>query len=225
MKGVPIPARMAHLPKDRRGYPIPTMVLVDDGGRPHFQINDEHVRQRLIKQDRCAICGQKLFRGRWFVGGPMSCFSERGSYIDPPLHAECAAYALAVCPYLAAPAYGREIGAKTLQGRPMADAVRINVDPTMIKDRPTYFVAVMAVGQDVIRHRDSPTPAFGYGDNWVRYVKPRIGSVREIHIWQTGSRVSDPAAVGAFTEGVWASLAEHGDAGRSDIADLWRALK
>lgn len=33
---VPIPPRMAHLPRDPRGYPIPVIVLVDDSGRPNF---------------------------------------------------------------------------------------------------------------------------------------------------------------------------------------------
>lgn len=226
---IDIPARMAHLKRDPRGYPIPHMVLIDDGGRPHFQINDESIRQQMIHDDRCAICGTKLFRGRWFVGGPLSAFSERGSYIDPPLHLECAEFALQVCPYLAAPHYGREIGTKTLKGRSIEGGLRIAIDPTTIRDRPPFFVAVMAVGQDKIRQRDVANPldggGLGYTPSMVRYVRHQIGTVRDLRVWQAGGRVTDPEALSAFTEGVWAALAAQGDTGRSDIADLLRPLK
>jgi hypothetical protein len=224
-----IPARMAHLPRDHRGYPIPAMVLIDDGGRPHFQINDERKRQKCIEEDRCAICGTKLFRGRWFVGGPLSAFSERGSYIDPPLHQECAEFALAVCPYLAAPHYGKEIGVKTLKGR-SATGIGIAIDPTTLPDRPPFFVAVMAVATDVIRQADVANPldghaALGYTPEMVRFVRHRPGTVRDIRVWQGGSRVTDPAALDAFAEGVWPALAAQGDSGRSDMLALWRATR
>ena len=67
--------RMAHLALDRRGFPIPPSVYIDTNGRPrHFTINDEPKRQALIATDRCPLCGGKLLRGRWFVGGPQSAF-------------------------------------------------------------------------------------------------------------------------------------------------------
>lgn len=216
IRGVPIPARMAHLPKDRRGYPVPAMVLVDDGGRPHFQINDERIRQRLIQEDRCVICGTKLLRGRWFVGGHGSAFSQRGLYIDPPTHSECVDYALRVCPYLAAPNYGKEIGDRTMKGRTAAGVVT-TVDPTVIEGRPPYFVAVMAVGQDYVKAQGQFAD-IRFEPDHVRYVRHHVSSVRQVRVWQHGSEVTDRAVLAEFGRWVVSDLAErYGEAPRADM--------
>lgn len=171
---VAIPARMAHLERDRRGYPIPVSVYRDSDGRPHFTIIDELKRQRVIADDRCPICGGKLTRGRWFVGGPMSAFNNRGAYIDPPMHGECARYALRVCPYLAAPNYDKRIDDKTL---PPGDDAPLLLDPTLIPERPDYFVAVMATGQKLIMN-----------GGVVQYIAPKR-PYSKIEFWQYGQRV------------------------------------
>ena len=172
---VPIPERMQHLKLDRRGYPVPVAVYHDSDGRPHFTINDEAQRQRLIAGDRCPICGGKLLRGRWFVGGPQSAFHVHGAYIDPPMHNECAHYALQVCPYLAAPNYDRRIEDKTL---PPGSQQPILVDPTMIPERPDYFVAVMATGQRPVLDE------MGF----VKYLRPTRPYSR-IEFWRHGVHV------------------------------------
>jgi hypothetical protein len=110
----PVPDRMKHLETDSRGYLIPWGVYRDHTGRAHFQINDELRRLRSFRENLCPICGKSLFRGRWFVGGPMSAFHEAGAFADPPMHYECAVYALQVCPYIALPRYGRRIDDRTL---------------------------------------------------------------------------------------------------------------
>lgn len=168
----PIPERMAHLPCDHRGYPIPWMVYRDLEDRPHFQINDHVKRMISIDYDLCSICGKKLFRGRWFVGGPMSAYDENGAYIDPPMHDECVHYALKVCPYLAAPRYAHEIGTRTL-GKHDRNTL-VLTDPTMIDGRPELFVAVMAIGQTL-------TP----GNEYVRPKRP----YRAIEWWRHGKRL------------------------------------
>jgi hypothetical protein len=137
----PIPQRMRHLPRDRRGYPIPKSVLIDDEGRPHFTINDEAVRLKHMAEDRCPICGARLIGGRWFVGGPRSAFHPQGAYIDLPMHDECAHYALAVCPWLAAPNYTTRLDDKTLQRTKLPPVVML--DRTVNPERPVIFVAVL----------------------------------------------------------------------------------
>jgi hypothetical protein len=144
---------MKRLPRDPRGFPIFVMAYLDASGRAHFTINDEDVRQVLIQTDRCSICGQHLFRGRWFIGGEKSAFDPRGAYIDPPMHSECAHYALRVCPYLAAPTYVKLVGGATI---PKDDTTTL-VSPTAIispstvdEVRPVLFVAVHARGQRVV---------------------------------------------------------------------------
>lgn len=141
-KDVPIPPTMAHLPRDKRGYPIPTMVMRDDQGLPHFQVNDEERRQEVIQKELCSICGKKLFRGRFLVGGPASALHEDGRYIDPPMHRECAEYSLMVCPYLAAPKHMKRLTSEQVHDRVQSktSGKLISTDPTMIPDRPQLFV-------------------------------------------------------------------------------------
>jgi hypothetical protein len=174
-KAVPIPEIMRHLPLDARGYPIFFGAYVDQDGIPHFTTNDEAKRAAMIAHDLCSICGKKLLRGRWFVGGPQSAFHERGCYIDMPTHDECVHYALQVCPYLAAPRFSKSI-AETKAGQ-ISNAV-VMVDPTMIDGRPPLFVAVMAVGQKMV------------GDNGFQsYVKPSR-PYRKVEFWRHGSQLS-----------------------------------
>lgn len=185
---IPIPARMAHLPRDRRGYPIPVNVLLDDEGLPHFTINDEKTRQMLILEDRCPICGGKLFRGRWSVGGPMSAFHPAGRYMDTPMHYECCCYAMQVCPYLAMPSYSKRLDGRTIANRPLAGEA-VFTDPTMIDQRPEIFVAVMHVGQQFTR---AP---------WgVRYIIPNR-PYHNIEYWKNGTRL-DPSEGKAIADRV-----------------------
>ena len=130
---VPIPARMAHLDRDRRGYPIFFMAYRDQQGRPHFTINDERKRQIVIARDLCSICGAPLLRGRWFLGGDLSAFDANGAYIDPPMHDECVHYALRVCPYLASPSWSHYVAGRTLDQRAdIRGSVRLGMRAALI---------------------------------------------------------------------------------------------
>lgn len=148
-KTFPIPERMKHLPRDARGYPVPVLVLRDTDGKPHFAINDNDVWMHVVKNDLCAICGKPHDELRWFVGGPGSAFSPQGAYIDPPLHKECAEYALQVCPYLALPKYMKSVGDRTLDKDKLPGGA-ILVDNTMIPSRPEVFVGLAARGTKIV---------------------------------------------------------------------------
>jgi hypothetical protein len=141
---VPIPAKMKSLRRDPRGYPIPWNVLVDSTGKAHFAINVEELRFRAIRERLCPICGARLYRGMWFVGGPMSALHPRGAYIDPPMHHECAEYALRVCPYLALRKYTGLVDDRTLSA-PERAKIPLMLDRTVLEDRPALFVAGMAL--------------------------------------------------------------------------------
>jgi hypothetical protein len=166
-----IPARMQGLPRDSRGYLVPFVVMIDQGGAAHFALNAEEKKVACRVHDLCGICGQKLLRGRWFTQGPGSALHATGAYIDPPMHGECIAYALRVCPYLAAPKYMRMIA--MAQAEAVPDRTFINHTPG--QTRPSYFVAVMATGQRL--------NLFGH------YV-PRRPYAR-IQIWQHGVKLLD----------------------------------
>jgi hypothetical protein len=149
----PIPARMAHLPKDPRGYPIPFIVALTSDGAAHFTIYDEIKVQHALSKRLCGICGKLMHKRKmWMVGGPGSAFAERGAYIDGPVHYECGQYALAVCPYLAMPNYARRI-----DDRKVTDAQRremaILADPTMIPEQPDVFVFAATSGISIATHR------------------------------------------------------------------------
>ena len=175
-RDVPIPPRMQHLPRDRRGLPIPFVVLRDKDDQPHFTINDTTKSLYCLKHDLCPISGTPLSRGRWFVGGPLSAFHQDGAYVDLPSHLDCIEYALQVCPYLAAPKYARRLDDATVDYERLDH--KVLVDPSMNPDRPPLFVAVMAIGQSV-RH-------LGFGQFRLRPKRP----YRRVEFWRYGARLS-----------------------------------
>jgi hypothetical protein len=170
---IPIPDRMRDLPRDARGFPIPFIVMRDRDGRPHFTINDEARRRFVLENDRCAICNFPLNRGRWYVGGPACAFHKRGAYLDPPMHRECAHYALQVCPYLAAPRYAKLIDGRTLD--PAKAPSLVLLDSNVDNSRPALFVAVMAIGHKIVMPEG--------------YTRPRR-PLRRIEFWQHGRQIS-----------------------------------
>lgn len=110
-KEIEMPARIARLPRDRRGYPIPMFVEKpqEKGGEPDFRIMSERHFERCVKHDACWICGEPLGSKVAFVVGPMCCVNLISA--EPPSHYECAEYSVQVCPFLSIPsAKRREAG-------------------------------------------------------------------------------------------------------------------
>jgi hypothetical protein len=142
-----IPARMRYLSQDERGLPVPVIAMWTEDGKPLFAANDENERQRCFNEDRCHICGDRLQRGRWFVGGVLSTCAKHGLILDGGMHAECVHYALVACPYLAAPKYARLVGKQQLKSSDRAKAL-ILATGTEGNPRPDLFVALMAVAQE-----------------------------------------------------------------------------
>jgi hypothetical protein len=176
MPVTPIPDRMRHLTIDRRGYPVPFMAFVDSDGTPHFAINDTIRQYEIERNDLCSICGTKLLRGRWFIGGPGAAFHPNGAYLDRPMHDECAHYALLVCPFIAAPKFAREIG--PIKAAQIKDGI-IMTDDVAQAGRPPVFVAVMAVSQKLIA-----------GGQYIKPSRP----YRKIEYWLRGQQLSEAEA-------------------------------
>jgi len=175
-----MPSRIAALERDHRGYPIPWNVLRADDGTPLFTINDDRKHWRAIRERICPICGVRLGRWLWFVGGPLSAFDPNGWYLDLPGHVECLEYALATCPYLAAPQYSKRLyvidPAKLPQGLP------ILLDETLIPERPVVFVVVTGSG---IEYRDRGL--------LLPYVRPRR-PLLEWRFWRHGEKIDEQEA-------------------------------
>lgn len=96
----PLPPSMAHLPIDRRGYPVPFFVAMIDGEPDHRVVERGAVAQ-CVNRNLCWLCGRRLSMFKTFVLGPM-CGVNRVSG-EPPSHLECARYAAQACPFMTRP--------------------------------------------------------------------------------------------------------------------------
>jgi hypothetical protein len=173
---LPIPPRIASLPVDSRGYPIPWNVLRNAAGEVFFTVNDDRKAWEALRRQLCPICGERLGKWKWFVGGPRSAFDEHGWYLDLPGHHECMQYALTICPYLAAPKYlGRIDVVHPEKLPPEAD---ILLDETMISDRPEVFVAVASDAIEAKPGRPGVMP----------YVRP-MRPVLAYEFWRHGEQI------------------------------------
>lgn len=188
-KEVPIPRAMQALRRDPRGYPIPFVVQWDrDEERAFFTINDSQKTAYALMYDLCHICGGKLHRGKWFVGGPQSAFHRHGVYIDGPMHRECAHYAMQVCPWLAAPKYARRLDDAQVDWDKMDPAIITPQDNTMIPDRPDVFVMAGTTGKVNIRH-----------ERGTRYLDP-VRRWWQVEYWQQGVPLTKEQALGIWKE-------------------------
>ncbi len=100
----PLPGRIACLPVDKRGYPVPWFVAWVDG-EPEFRAADGAKLTRAIRDKLCWVCGQPLGQYLAFIIGPM-CAVNRIS-AEPPSHRECAEFSLRACPFLSKPQMDR----------------------------------------------------------------------------------------------------------------------
>jgi hypothetical protein len=176
----PLPYRLKHLPKDRRGLPIPFVVFRDQDGKPHFTINDQHAVAMALSSKLCGLCGKPhRFGEMWFIGGPTAAFHESGAFIDPPVHRECGEYAMKVCPFIAAPSWSRRIDDKTLDYSKLPqDQAIVAIDSP--PERPPYFVMARASGYRIAEADDSPGQAL---------IVPRR-PWKETHFWLNSHEIT-----------------------------------
>ena len=96
------PGRIARLPKNKAGYPVPWFVA-DIGGKPDFRVIRPGGIQLALRGKLCWTCGIPFLRqeDRAFVIGPM-CAVNRVS-AEPASHLDCAVFAATHCPFLTTP--------------------------------------------------------------------------------------------------------------------------
>jgi hypothetical protein len=94
----PVPADMAGLPIDERGYPVPFFVPII-GGKPEFRAGNPRVVRQCIEQNLCWVCGNKLGRHQVFLIGPIGCANRVSA--EPPMHLACGVWSARNCPFLA----------------------------------------------------------------------------------------------------------------------------
>lgn len=100
-----MPARIAALPIDKRGYPVPKFVSWIDG-EPDFRVVDYAWLQKATTHGFCFMCGERLGRHKAFTIGPMCAINRISS--EPPSHVECATFAVKACPFMLHPQRPRD---------------------------------------------------------------------------------------------------------------------
>ena len=98
--------RIAALPKDKRGYPVPKFVTWIDG-EPDFRIVDSRHLVDCVRHDKCWICGETMGTHKAFVIGPMCCINRISA--EPPMHRDCAIFSTHNCPFLTRPLAKRSL--------------------------------------------------------------------------------------------------------------------
>ena len=177
---VPIPPLLAKRKRDRRGYPIPYITYIDRHKKPQFTVNNGKMVKRCILHNRCGLCGEKMPETVWFVGGPGAALHDSGAFIDPPMHKECATYALQVCPFIAFKPYKGEKDTYVLDGIQQngleGTVIKVDEQAEAMKGKPSVFCLV------------GTTKFRNMGD----YNAPRLvrGELVDIEFWKDGKRLS-----------------------------------
>lgn len=183
-----MPKGMRTLERDPRGYPIPFIVLRDKLQRPIFTVNDTLKVRECERKGLCGVCGKLLLRAEgsirpshremWFVGGTRAFIHQHGAFIDPPVHYQCGAYAMKVCPFLATRAWNKSIAANQLKENNHLPDNMTYVDVGHAGPmHPEFFALGMAT--QCVR-----TPENNY---W-------IPSFHYIEFWRNGEQVNAPTA-------------------------------
>ncbi len=101
MMDVLMPPRVAALPRDHAGRPVPWFVAWIDGVPDFRVIGPDKIATALV-DGLCWVCGTRLqLMVGTFVIGPM-CAVNRNT-AEPPCHDACARYAAEACPFLTRP--------------------------------------------------------------------------------------------------------------------------
>jgi hypothetical protein len=183
LSDTPIPDLMRQLPHDKRGYPITFVTAIASDGTPNFAVTDEAKRQHVIVNNLCAICGKPNHKLTWLVGGYLSAFHPHGAFLDPPMHYDCASYALKVCPFIASPSYTHMRGMK--MSKNMSGV--FDMHPGGATKKPTIFVAAATKKIFGVVGRNE------LGQEYIRHIVPDRPYER-IEFWKDGRQIDESRA-------------------------------
>ncbi len=106
---VEMPPRMAKLPRDKHGRPVPWFVAWPDGQPDHRIARGGRFHEALAR-GACWVCGGHIGAYKSFVIGPMCAVNRVTS--EPPSHRDCAVYSTRSCPFLTTPRMRRRDSGK-----------------------------------------------------------------------------------------------------------------
>lgn len=113
IRHIPLPARLARRPVNKRGFPVPWFVSWRNGDWDFVNLDPRNIGE-AYRRKVCWLCGEPLGRFMAFVIGPMCSINRISS--EPPSHRECAEYAVRACPFLARPNAKRNEAASVNHG-------------------------------------------------------------------------------------------------------------
>lgn len=157
IRRVAMPARIAALPRNAVGYPIPWFVATLEDGTRDFRIAGAELMITAIQRQLCWVCGQPLGAYVAFVIGPM-CAVNRIS-AEPPAHRDCAIYSATVCPFLSNPTMRRrEIDVDQPTIAPGGNPILRNPGVALVWITRSYQVFPAPAGNDgILFHLGEPT--------------------------------------------------------------------
>lgn len=136
LRGLELPARIATLPRDARGYPVPWFVAWIDGV-PDFRVIGPGKVAEAHRGRLCWLCGRPLGVFKAFVIGPMCAINRISS--EPPSHVDCATFGGRACPFLARPhARRREDGLPAERVQPAGFGLKRNPGVALVWVTRTY---------------------------------------------------------------------------------------
>jgi ferredoxin len=156
-----MPDRIARLPHDDRGYPVPWFICwLKDGkpcspgeGQPDFRVIAPGKLASAVNRRRCWICGGSLFgSSRVFVIGPMCAVNRVTS--EPPSHRECAEFAAKACPFLTNPREKRN--AKNMIEGGVVAGIHIDRNPGAVCLYQTNKAKAFEAGEGVLFRLGAP---------------------------------------------------------------------
>lgn len=164
----PPPPRVARLPRDSRGYPVPWFVeWARDGEKgpepaapgapgaiPYFQCVSEARRIKATRVGLCWVCGEPMGAHRVFVIGPMCVINRVSS--EPPSHRDCAEFAAQACPFLVRPKM-RRLPIDDLPDAHKPAGIMIERNPGCVALYETRLYRAFAVGDGWLIRLGAPT--------------------------------------------------------------------
>lgn len=148
------PPRMARLPLDARGYPVPWFVSWIDG-KPDFRIVRPNGIGDAIRNKTCWLCGEPRGVHSAFLVGPMCGVNRISS--EPPSHRDCADYAARACPFMTTPAAIRNERGLDILGTKEPAGVMIKRNPGVGLLWVTKSWRPVRVGNGVLMEMGEPT--------------------------------------------------------------------